>query len=159
MLDQLEYIPYVLRIVIYICHGLLLVVISAIREVLFVTKNLPRIYTTVDEIHRMNFISRYSTIYRVLIIGLIYMVNLINALIFDSLTVFPAGWIIAGIISFIMEMSTDFFLRNVARRFGRSMSSIDHYHILYSSWHVLIIAVLMVSGMLFVWIIIVIKTR
>jgi hypothetical protein len=62
---------------------------------------------TIDEINRIRLISTYSILYKIHLIVLIYGLNLINALIFDSCTVFPVGWLFAALITLIMEKATN----------------------------------------------------
>jgi hypothetical protein len=119
-------------------------------------KKLPQSnYWTMDEINRIHFVSIYSWIYRIQLILIIYLLNLVNALIFDSLTKFPLGWILAAIISLIIEKSKDIFHTYVGLSIGRSLSSIDYYNILYYSWHTVIFVTAIVCGIFLVWIILI----
>ena len=69
----------------------------------------------------------HQSAYRVELILTIYLMGLINAVLFDSLTTFPTGWLIDGMLGFILEKGSNLFTQLVDTVFGRhrSMRYID----------------------------------
>jgi hypothetical protein len=134
-MKQLKFLPLSIRILIYFIHACGIVMLATLREMLWVAKVLPAPNVlTDDQINRIYVISTYSYLYKFHLILTIYVLNSVNALIFDSCTVFPLGWVLAGIISLILEKSTDMFHTRIARMFRRPVTNIDYYSILYNSW-------------------------
>ena len=59
------------------------------------------------EIQRKNFILTYSSIMRLGRISTIYVLNLVNTLLFDSLARYSVAWILGGIIMLLLERGQD----------------------------------------------------
>lgn len=134
-MKQLKFVPLSIRISIYFLHVCTIVILATLREMLWVAKVLPAPNVlTNDQINRIRVISTYSYLYKFHLILTIYVFNSINALIFDSCTVFPLGWLVAGIIALTIEKFTNIFHTRVARMFRRPVTNIDYYTILYYSW-------------------------
>ena len=134
-MKQLKFLPLSIRILIYFLHACGIVMLATLREMLCVAKVLPAPNElTNDQINRVRVISTYSYLYKFHLILTIYVFNSVNALIFDSCTVFPLGWVLAGAIGLIMEKSTDMFHTRIARMFRRPVTNIDYYSILFNSW-------------------------
>lgn len=134
-MEQLKYLPLSIRIFIYFLHAYVIVMLATLREMLWIAKVLPAPNVLTNaQINRIRMISTYSYLYKLHLILTIYVFDLINALILDSCTVFPLGWLVAGIIALTMEKSTGMFHTRIARMFRRPVTNIDYYTILYYSW-------------------------
>jgi hypothetical protein len=118
-------------------------------------KNLPQPnHMTIDQVNRKQYVVNHTTSYRIQFIFIIYLLNTINAIIFDSITIFPIGWVLAGIIALVTQKSTDLFHVYVARLFRRLIYDIDYYNIIYYSRSTATVLISVTGGTLLGWIII-----
>jgi hypothetical protein len=86
---------------------------------------------------KKTYVLARQKIYKLKFIINIYLFNVINAVLFDSMTFFPIGWLLAGFITIMVEKSSDLCMY-MMRLFGAPTSDIDYYIILYHCRDILV---------------------
>ena len=103
VIKKLSEQPFALRLASFIANNFLIIVCSGWRTLLRKARSTRSIPIGPVEIQRKNFILTYSSTMRLGLIFTIYLLNLVNTLLFDSLAPYPVGWILNGIIMLLLE--------------------------------------------------------
>jgi hypothetical protein len=104
-----------------------------LREILFIVRKLPQtIHLTASETNKKRYVLARRNIYRLQFISIIYLFNTINVPLFDSITFFPLGLLLSGVIALMVEKASDLIYRYGQRVFGWTDIDIQHYTVLYN---------------------------
>jgi hypothetical protein len=126
------------RFIIFLLHVIAIIVISDFKRLLNTIKNNQgrRVYVIQPMGHKINHINRENLRYRIKIIGSTYFIASINSIIFESMTFFPLGWLLNGVIILIMENICSCLTKILPNVFKESREKIETYRLLYKMRHV-----------------------
>jgi hypothetical protein len=92
---------------------------------------------TVIDARRKQYVLRYRNSYRIQFIINIYILNLINTLVFGSLISPFIAWLSAGLITLIVEKAPHICLKYLQKLFYPTANVTDYYNILYLCRHII----------------------
>lgn len=140
-----------LRVIPYLINTFIILLCSALRSILHNAMNTRPIAVNPTGIAQKRFVGNNHRLYRAVLIWNIYALNLIDAVIFDSLLKFPYGWLTDGLITLCLEKGPDLIGQVMEMVLGNKNSSMKYIDIIYRARLILLIITLYTVAMCGGW--------